>query len=626
MSRSKISCGAFLGCWSLAATVNPAIAAKPIAAEPNPPTWPASVEVFSPSDDTGTIEGKLAAAFAVNGGHSPKNHGQFSDKRFAFLFKPGTYEVNAPVGYYTTVAGLGATPSDVTFTSTKGVYCEEGDYSIGGALSTFWRGAENFRSSATFKWTTGTGMMWAVSQAAPVRRLIVDNDLVLFEYQPPIEAAGEASGGFMANVKVGAAVRGGPAYNTTLAAEAAAVGKCSPGSQQQWFSRDCSIDDMQPGVWNMVFTGVDGAPTPHCGTTGGTPATVVAATPTISEKPYLTVGADGKYALNIPPLKSNSHGVDHTASGTSVDFSSVYVTSPSDTAAVINAKLAQGLHVVLTPGIYDLDAPLKLGTPGQVLLGLGLATLRPTAATAAIQVGDVDGVRVAGVLVQAGPLVGTKRSSALIQWGESGTKFAGSASNPGFLHDVFVRVGGPDGTPTSVVGAGAMLIVNSGHVVGDNLWLWRADHTTAGAAHPHSGNDCDHGLVVNGDDVTMYGLAVEHTLADLTTWQGEGGRTYFYQSEMPYMVTQAEWGDKGFVGYRVASNVKKHDAWGVGVYCFFEAHNVTSTSGIACPPALESSFTNSLIVKLNGNGGIKHVINDKGGPAVGNVTTVDYVC
>ena len=45
-------------------------------------------------------------------------------------------------------------------------------------------------------------------------------------------------------------------------------------------------------------------------------------------------------------------------------------------------------------------------------------------------------------------------------------------------------------------------------------------------------NRCDHVLVVDGDDVTMYGLAVEHTLADLTSWQGERGRTYFYQSEV----------------------------------------------------------------------------------------------
>jgi hypothetical protein len=599
-----------------------------LAAEPNPPSWPDSVQVFSPSDDSGKIAGAIAAAFAINGGHSPSNHGQFSDKRFAFLFKPGTYDVDAPVGYYTQVLGLGATPSDVTFTGEKGVYSEEGDYSIGGALSSFWRSAENFRTSANNKWATGTGMMWAVSQAAPVRRIEVDNDLILFEYQPPIQAAGESSGGYMANVKVGAALRAGPAHNATLAAEAAALGTVAPGSQQQWFSRDCTVDGVGDGVWNMVFTGVDGAPAAHCGNVGGAPNTVVAQTPTISEKPYVTIGADGKYGLVVPALKSNSHGADHGAADAAavVGFEHVYVATTADSAAAINAKLGAGLHVVLSPGIYDLEAPLKLGTKGQVLLGLGLATLRPTAATAVIEVGDVDGARVAGVLVQAGPLVGGKRSPALIQWGETGTTFAGSASDPGFLHDVFARVGGPDGTPTSVVGADAMLVVSSGNVVGDNMWLWRADHTAGGAAYPHSGNDCDHGLVVTGDDVTMYGLAVEHTLADLTSWQGEGGRTYFYQSELPYNVEQAEFGDKGYAGYRVAPGVKKHAAWGVGVYCFFESHNVTTTSGIVCPPALESSFTNSLTVKLNGNGGIKHVINDKGGPAVGNLTSVVYVC
>ena len=35
-----------------------------------------------------------------------------------------------------------------------------------------------------------------------------------------------------------------------------------------------------------------------------------------------------------------------------------------------------------------------------------------------------------------------------------------------------------------------------------------------------------------------YGLAVEHTLGDLTRWHGERGATYFYQSEMPYDATQ----------------------------------------------------------------------------------------
>ena len=94
--------------------------------EQNPPSWPASVTVFGP-DDAG-IADVVNAAFATNGGHEPANHGEFSTARYAFLFKPGSYSVDVPVGFYTQVLGLGASPDDVTFTGAKGVYCEEGDY------------------------------------------------------------------------------------------------------------------------------------------------------------------------------------------------------------------------------------------------------------------------------------------------------------------------------------------------------------------------------------------------------------------------------------------------------------------------------------------------------------------
>ena len=43
------------------------------------------------------------------------------------------------------------------------------------------------------------------------------------------------------------------------------------------------------------------------------------------------------------------------------------VASANDTAAVINAKLSAGLHVVLSPGIYKLDAPLQLYSTEWVL-------------------------------------------------------------------------------------------------------------------------------------------------------------------------------------------------------------------------------------------------------------------
>lgn len=324
-------------------------------AEPNPPSWPASVRIFYPNDTD--IDSTMATAYNENGGHIPANHGQFSSARFAFLFTPGEYDVDAPVGYYTQVLGLGESPEDVVFTSARGVYSREQDWSKDGALSTFWRSAENFKTKANYKWNVGTGMMWAVSQAAPLRRVMVENDLCFFEYEPPIGPAGMSSGGYMANVEVN--------------------GTAKPGSQQQWFGRDSTVANWVGGVWNMVFTGVDGAPATHCGNTNSTPSTNVPTTPIISEKPYITINSTtGKYFLQIPPLKTGSRGSEFDTERTrKVDFARVYVTKLTDDAKTINEKLAKGLHIIFSAGIYKINTPLLVNHHNQVLLGLGLATL-----------------------------------------------------------------------------------------------------------------------------------------------------------------------------------------------------------------------------------------------------------
>ncbi|CAK0858890.1 unnamed protein product [Prorocentrum cordatum] len=119
-------------------------------------------------------------------------------------------------------------------------------------------------------------------------------------------------------------------------------------------------------------------------------------------------------------------------------------------------------------------------------------------------------------------------------------------------------------------------------------------------------------MEVNGDHVTMYGLAAEHTLQDGVRWNGEAGATYFYQFEFPYDVDQS-YGDAGYVGYRVNSSVKQHHAWGVGVYHFFRDHPVVVKSAISTPPAVQDSFVSPLSVYLNGKGRVQHVINDDGG-------------
>jgi predicted heme/steroid binding protein len=537
------------------------------------------VHIFSPKDDPKAIQSAVNSAFAVNGGRG--NQGQFSDKRFAFLFKPGKYSVDVPVGYYTQVAGMGNSPEDVSFLSAKGVHCQEGGSDVEeGALETFWRIAENFRSYANHSWLPGKkGMLWATSQASPLRRVIVEGDLMLEEDN------GYSSGGFVANCNV--------------------KGHVMYGSQQQYFTRNSKIGSSSGGVWNMVFAGVEGAPTSNCGRgEGGVPYVTVDDVPVIAEKPFVSFAQDGLYYLNVPTAKRGRRGTDFHVRDL-INFNYVKVADPSkDNAESINAALAQGLHVVLSPGIYELDVPLQMVADRQVLLGLGLATLVPTSGGAAIEVGDVDGVRVAGVLIQAGPA----SSDALLEWGPKDVPRAGDGDYPGFMHDVFVRVGGPAKPETQE--ARVMVRVNSGHVVGDNVWLWRADHDHAGIVKDGA-NPCDVGLIVNGDDVAMYGLSAEHSLTDQVQWNGERGATYFFQAELPYDVTEA-FGENHFAGYRVGNEVTQHKAYGLGVYHFFRDYPVVVDAGVVAPGHLADSFISPLSVYLNGQGTMKHVFNLQG--------------
>lgn len=574
----------FSGCQALNA----------IPLQENPPRWPDSVKVFGPEDRTAEIQRQVDSAWSQNGGDH--EHGQFSNQRFALLFKPGVYDVSVPVGYYTQVMGLGKHPSDVKFISSKGVYSQSASNETRpGSLDTFWRSAENFETHADYAWWEQSpgGMMWATSQATPLRRIIVKNSLILFQYVKGNILANFASGGFIANLLVN--------------------GQIQSGSQQQYFARNCEAEGKgnsqgwDGGVWNNVFVGSKGFPSNNCGRRANQldPPTVnVASTPIAAEKPYIVTEADGKFSLVIPPVSAETSGIDHVVlDAHHVPFEQVYVAdSAKDTATSINAKLHAGLHVVLSPGIYQLHEPLELKHDNQVLLGLGLATLVAANRYAAVKVGNVDGVRVAGVLLEAGD----EAPEVLLEWGDAGHR--GLAENPGVMHDVFTRVCGPDKPANPKVKV--MIRINSGHVIGDDLWLWRADHTVRGSVKKGR-CACDHALQVNGDDVVMYGLAAEHSLKDIVQWKGERGRVYFFQAELPYDVSQ-DYGEKGYAGYRVDDSVHVHEAWGIGIYHDFHDHAVVVKSGIVAPRRLEKNFVSPLSVWLGGKGKMNHVINDLG--------------
>ena len=530
-----------------------------------------SVLVFDPAMAMADIQAKIDAAYLTQAPPA----GQFATTRYAFLFKPGAYSLDVNVAFYTQVIGLGASPDDVTI---AGSIRSMGAAAGGNATLSFWRATEN----AAVMPTNGLDI-WAVSQGASFRRMHVKGNLNLAD-------TGNSSGGFVADSKIDANV--------------------SSASQQQYFTRNTEWKAWQGGVWNMVFAG---DPTPPAGTWPVAPYTVVAQTPVVQEKPFLTIDASGDYQVVVPTARTNASGASWTTAptpATTVPLDQFYVARAGrDSAAAMNLALSQGKHLLLEPGIYHLDDSLRVTKPGTIVMGLGLATLAADTGAPALTVAEVDGVEIAGLIVDAG----VTNADTLIQVGAPG---AGQphATAPTWLYDLSCRVGGGQlGTATTC------LTIDSGDVVGDNLWLWRADHGVAGSTG-WTVNTAKHGLVVNGKNVTMYGLFVEHFQEYQTMWNGDGGRTYFYQSELPYdPPSQDLWahdGVAGYASYKVASTVTSHEAWGLGVYSAFR-QNVVAENAFETPAPLAASLHHLVTVWLNGMAttAINHVINGTGAAA-----------
>lgn len=511
---------------------------------------------------------------------------QFGPQRYALLFKPGQYNITFNVGFYTHVAGLGMKPDDVQIDGGVNVNAKWAD---GLALNNFWRTLENFAitPSSEIPYQTIKGVTRiAVSQAAPLRRLHVKGELQLFDWGSKGNV-GYASGGFLADSVVD--------------------GKVVPASQQQWLARNSTWGGWQNAVWNMVFVGCENTPG---NTFPNPPYTVVDQTPVIREKPFLYIDNAGKYAVFVPALRTNARGVTWAkgaAPGTSIPLDQFYIAQPSTAdAAKLNAALAAGKHLLFTPGVYKLDTALRITRPDTIVFGLGIPSLIPTHGNPAISVADVDGVKIAGLIIDAGET----KSPTLLEIGPPGSRTDHTA-DPTFLYDVTVRTGGPAAgrNDTGVV-------INSSSAVVDHIWIWRADH---GAGVGWTTNPTKNGLIVNGSHVTIYGLFNEHHEEYQTLWNGNHGRVYMYQSEMPYDVpNQSAWMSgktAGYASYKVGDSVTSHEAWGVGVYCYFRDASVKAANAVEAPDTPGVEFHNLTSIWLDGkpNSEIVHIINDKGG-------------
>ena len=445
--------------------------------------------IFDPSMPVGEIQATVDAIYAQ------QVDAEMSTNRYAFLFKPGVYgtatePLQMKVGYYTEVAGLGASPTEVTINGKIEVYnrcLENGGTSNCVALVNFWRTLSNLTlniNSLDQDGCRASANFWAVSQAVSMRRLNIGGaNLSLMDYC----TAGPqfASGGFIADSNLPFVIN---------------------GSQQQWLIRNSRIGGWSNAVWNQVFAGVEGAPSEA--SFPNPPYTTLETTPVSREKPYLFIDDRGKYSVRVPSAQTDTRGIswaDGLTAGRTIPLDQFFIATPSDSVKTINRELVLGRNLLLTPGVYDVGTSIFVKRADTVVLGIGHPTLTAVDGAVPLTVNDVPGVIIAGVTIDAG----TVESPMLLQVGKKPKKNAKSdPSNPTTLSDVYFRVGGPH-----IGKADVALEVNSNDVLIDHTWVWRADHGVegfSGDTERWNTNIGRNGVVVNGDGVTATGLFVEH--------------------------------------------------------------------------------------------------------------------
>jgi len=604
-----------LGLLLLALSVTASASARPPSTAA--PNFGPNTIVFDPSMPVSQIQATADAIYAQ------QVNAEMGSNRYALLFKPGVYGTAAQplqlkVGYYTEVAGLGTSPDDVTINGKVEVYnrCLDNNGTANcHALVNFWRTVSNLKIQVNTAGQDGcraSANFWAVSQAAPMRRVhVTGGNLSLMDYC----TAGPqfASGGFIADSDLPFVIN---------------------GSQQQWITRNSRVAGWSNAVWNQVFAGVEGAPSEA--DFPNPPYTTLDRTPISREKPYLFVDQNGDYNVRVPSAQTTSRGISWAngmTPGRTIPLRDFLVATPATPWHEINSALARGMNLLLTTGIYDVAQSISIKRAHTVVLGLGHATLTAVGGAVPLTVKDVPGVVIAGVTIDAG----TVESPVLLRVGKRlghVNPKKSDASDPTTLSDVYFRVGGPH-----IGKADIALEVNSDNVLIDHTWVWRADHGVEGFSSDTSDtvrwntNIGRNGAVINGDNVTATGLFVEHFQQYNTVWNGENGVTILYQNELPYdPPTQADWmhdGVEGWAGYKVSDTVQTHHLYGGGVYVFNRNNpSIHTENGFEVPNTPGVQLHHVMTVNL-GAGTIDHVVNGVGGPADttrigGPVYVVDY--
>ncbi len=636
---------------------------------------------------------------------------QFNDSGYALLFQPGTYGSAATplvfeVGYYTQVAGLGAVPQDTVVNGQIEVFpnaldCANSSDCWANSTVNFWRSMSNLTINVQDSANNyvpqpitqlppigdsadcygGSTDMWSVSQATPVRSVIINGNLNFQAYcsQTGYQGNDYGSGSYVANSEIN--------------------GQLAWSGNQQGIARNSDFQSAAGYVWNYVYSG-DACPPGYTPSTVTDPKTKqlapgpAACAPTVNafdgsskisngtdgivgvdqvtqlpqspvteEEPFLYTSPSGDWSAFVPAVQHNSVGpnfLSGTEAGSSVPMSQFFVASPGTPEAQVQFALDRGRDLVLTPGTYDLNAPLVVRRPGTVVLGLGFPVLVPQRGNASMVVLPDTGVKLSGMIFDAGPvnspvLLSVGSPGPRLGWGGgvapdglpgplAGTHPEGgpqgpSAANPDLVQDIFFRVGGAETTPVS---ATLSLLDNADNSIIDDVWAWRADHGAATVTGPQGEqgagwtfNQGDTGLAVTGNDVTAYGLAVEHYQKNEVVWSGDNGTEIFFQNELPYdPPSQAAWEvspvQPGYPSFLVTDNVQSFHGYGMASYVVFidtpatlwdaMAYEAPNNPGVVFTDAMGLFISSTC--QVNGNcpspvqsGGLNSVIDGVGGSA-----------
>jgi len=533
-----------------------------------------SITVLTPNSDSRGAQAKVDSIWQemeqdVHGNSSAFQKGQFGSKRRAVLLTAGDYgNLSIPVNWYTSVIGCGKHPEDV---AVQGIVSKDAyPGSSKGALENFWKSAEGVSTKEEIT-------LWAVSQAAPLRRSVIRGDLYLSETDELSTHNGThySSGGFLADVTV--------------------HGSLKWGSQQQFFFRNSKFNDVNytTAGQSFVFVGVEGAPTFNTSKPKPLISTIDVA-PTVAEKPYL-VEQDSVWHIAVPRKENDKSGPSKEswfhdfANLEMIPMDQVFVAKDGDTAAAIQNGIQGKRALLLTPGWYSLKTAIVISRANFVVLGIGMPTLVATHGLSAFVVdSQAHSVRIASVLLEAGTPPSPDATEPLLMW----------RGDDGFMSDIFARVGAfayqsDFHQSCSYTQADIMVQVDGRRMTLDNAWLWHADHDdcTTDEELPES-DKCDSstGLLINGDDAVAYGLAVEHTKADLVIWNGENGQLFFFQSELPYR-SNLDFGKQGHVGFKVGYGVQRHTNYGVGIYQVFNTYSMDVSFRIPASADVTNMFS-----------------------------------